>query len=100
MWKRTLSYFVTVYLLSACGSGSETAGLPEQAEVPISTSPPVVELQSKPEITYSSSLQDDIVSFVEVAQQIRFFYPSDAVANTHWDVFIAEAIVKVSQMSK
>ncbi|KAF7768860.1 hypothetical protein PCIT_a3376 [Pseudoalteromonas citrea] len=100
MWKRILSYFATIYLVSACGSGSETAEQSDQAEVPIVTAPPIVELQSKPAITYSSSLQDDIVSFVEVAQQIRFFYPSDSVANSQWDAFIAEAIVKLSQISK
>ncbi|MBD1584583.1 S41 family peptidase [Pseudoalteromonas sp. S16_S37] len=79
--------------LAACGgSGGETK---TQSNTPLQSSG---ELKSRPSVSYSDELIDDITAFTDVAHKVRFFYPSESVAMTNWDAFIAESIIKLAEV--
>lgn len=63
------------------------------------TSPPAdaIKLLPPPAVNVDRQLLRDIKQFVKFAHKVKFFYPSQAVADTNWDKFIAETIVEMSQ---
>ncbi|MCG7535604.1 S41 family peptidase [Pseudoalteromonas sp. OOF1S-7] len=63
------------------------------------TSPPAdaTTLLPSPAVNLDRALLKDIKQFVKFANKVKFFYPSQAVAATNWDKFVAETIVELSQ---
>ncbi|TMP24381.1 hypothetical protein CWB99_22440 [Pseudoalteromonas rubra] len=54
-------------------------------------------LLPSPTVNLDRALLKDIKQFVKFANRVKFFYPSQAVAATNWDKFVAETIVELSQ---
>ncbi|ALU45781.1 hypothetical protein [Pseudoalteromonas rubra] len=50
-----------------------------------------------PKLQLDRELLWDVKQFVKLANKVKFFYPSQAVADTNWDKFIAETVVAMSQ---
>ncbi|KAF7781084.1 hypothetical protein PRUB_b0193 [Pseudoalteromonas rubra] len=55
-------------------------------------------LMPLPELKLDRALLKDVKQFVKLANKVRFFYPSQAVAETDWDKFVAETVVAMSQV--
>ena len=75
--------------LTGCGGGSEQAA-PVVVPDPVVVVPPVTELPSLPAATFSARLAV-LQSFFQLAGQVRYHHPGDAVANTNWELFLAES---------
>ncbi len=75
------------FSLASCGGSSEQAGptVPDPVVVP-----PVTELPPLPSVSFSARLPL-LTSFFQLAGQVRYHHPGDAVVNTNWEQFLAES---------
>jgi len=75
--------------LAGCGGDSTQQSAPVIPD-PVVVAPPVTELPELPAIAFSDRLSV-LQSFFKLAGQVRYHHPGDAVANTHWELFLAES---------
>lgn len=87
--------------LSGCGGSSSDA--PTETPTNI-TPPPIIDsptsLKPRPIINFNSALLEDIEQFVKLTHSVQYFYPSEAVRDTEWPLFIAHSILELSQINE
>jgi hypothetical protein len=88
MKTRILSLLLCLGLTGCGGGGSDQA--PPVVPDPVVVVPPTTELPQLPSVAFSDRLPV-LQSFFKLAGQVRYHHPGDAVANTHWELFLAES---------
>ncbi|GAB2931320.1 S41 family peptidase [Rheinheimera gaetbuli] len=78
-----------IAFLFGCG-GSEPKSEP--------VTPPVQQLPQLPETAFTDRLPY-LASFFQLAGQVRYHHPGDAVANSNWDAFLAESAYLIATAS-
>ncbi|MCF2907069.1 S41 family peptidase [Pseudoalteromonas sp. DL2-H2.2] len=90
MNKRTL---VIPMLIAASAFGAlVSVSAPAVASTQATVLPPA------PDVDLNRSMLRDVKQFTRLVQQVRYFYPGDAVAATDWDKFVAETVVAMGQV--
>lgn len=90
-----------IWGLVGCGSGGSVNNGPaspgNEPSPPPSDSPP--SLQALPILPLESKMTQ-ISTFIELANQVRYFHPSDGAINTNWDEFGVYGIYLIAQTER
>jgi C-terminal processing protease CtpA/Prc len=75
--------------LTGCGGGGSDPAPPVLPD-PVVVVPPTTELPQLPAVPFSDRLPV-LQSFFKLAGQVRYHHPGDAVANSNWELLLAES---------
>lgn len=96
-----MSKFVllALLLLSLAGCGSGGSNDVDAAPTPAEPSPPTDTPTTKETLPLLplESKMTQIATFIQLANQVRYFHPSDGAIGTNWDEFTAFGIFQIAQ---